>query len=121
MNELEQEVKAVEAEAVKVATEVKTEVVKVIDEVKPEAVKIVGAVKAEAKKWTQEITAEEKLAFREAEAKYLRAQMEINRLLEITKGAQKDFSTNMEAVMKKYVLSPAEWALDQVELIFKKM
>ena len=113
---IETEVKAVEAEVVKVEGEVKTEVVKVAEEVKAEVVKVEG----EVKKLTQELTADEKLAIREIENAYLKAQIEINRLSQITKEAQQKFTTTVEGLAKKYVLNPVEWAFDNIELIWKK-
>ena len=104
---VEGEVKAVEAE-----------VVKVVEEVKAEVVKVVEAIKPEVKKLTQEITAEEKLAIREIENEYLKAQMEIQRLSTITQGAQKKFTDTVEALVKKYGVAPAEWVFDNLKLIF---
>lgn len=118
--ELANEVKAVEAEAEKVVSEVKTEVVKVAEEVKTEAAKLVGDAKVEVKKLTQEITAEEKLAIREIENKYLKAQIEISRLSQITQQAQREFTSSVENLTKKYVVDPLEWFFDNAELIFKK-
>jgi hypothetical protein len=106
---IETEVKAAEAEVVKVAEEVKAEVVKVADE-----------VKAEVKKVTQELSAEEKLAIREIENGYLKAQIEINRLTQITQKAQKDFESTVKTLTTKYVIDPAEWLFDNVALIFRK-
>lgn len=117
---LAEEVKAVETKAEAVASEVKTEVVKVAEEVKTEATKLVGEAKTEATKIFQEITAEEKLAIREIENKYLKAQIEITRLSQITSQAQKDFTTTVENLTKKYVVTPAEWFFDNAELLFKR-
>ena len=114
--ELENEIKAVEQKAEAVVAEVKTEVVKVAEEVKAEVVKVEG----EVKKLTQELTADEKLAIREIENAYLKAQIEINRLSQITKEAQQKFTTTVEGIAKKYVLNPVEWAFDNIELIWKK-
>ena len=113
---IETEVKAVEAEVVKVEGEVKTEVVKVAEEVKAEVVKVEG----EVKKLTQELSADEKLAIREVENAYLKAQIEINRLSTITKEAQQKFTSIVEGLAKKYVLEPSVWAFDNIELIWKK-
>lgn len=118
--ELANEVKAAEAEAEKVVSEVKTEIVKVAEEAKVEAVKLVGEVKAEVKKLTQELTSDEKLVIREIENKYLKAQIEITRLSQITSQAQKDFTSTVEGLTKKYAVAPAEWLFDNAELIFKK-
>ena len=117
---LETEVKAAETKVEAVASEVKTEVVKVAEEIKTEVVKLAGEAKAEAKKLTQEITAEEKLAIRELENKYLKAQIEINRLSQITQNAQREFTTTVETMTRKYVVDPAEWLFDNAELIFKR-
>ena len=106
---IETEVKAVEAEVVKVA-----------EEAKNEAKAVVADVKAEVKKVTQELTAEEKLAIREIENAYLKAQMEINRLATITQKAQKDFTDTVAKLTTKYVIDPAEWVFDNVSLIFRK-
>ena len=109
MSALENEVKAVELKAEAVASEVKEKVENLL-----------GEVKAEAKKVTQELTAEEKLFIRETENAYLKAQIEINRLSQITQKAQKDFTENVENLSKKYLLNPAEWIFDNVALIFRK-
>ena len=114
--ELENEIKAVEQKAEAVVAEVKTEVVKVAEEVKAEVVKVEG----EVKKLTQELTADEKLVIREIENAYLKAQIEINRLSQITKEAQQKFTTTVEGLAKNYVLNPVEWAFDNIELIWKK-
>jgi hypothetical protein len=117
---LENEVKEIEQKAEAVVAEVKTEAAKVEGEVVAEAKKIEGAVVAEVKKLTQELSADEKLAIREIENQYLKAQIEINRLSQITKEAQQKFTTIVEGLAKKYVLNPAEWVFDNVELIWKK-
>lgn len=109
MSALENEVKAVELKAEAVASEVKEKVENLL-----------GEVKAEAKKVTQELTAEEKLFIRETENAYLKAQIEINRLSQITQKAQKDFTEHVENLSKKYLLNPAEWIFDNVALIFRK-
>jgi type IV secretory pathway VirB4 component len=103
-------------EVQEVVKEVKAEVVKVEGEVVAEVAKIEKAVE----KVIQELTAEEKLAIREIENAYLKAQMEIQRLSEITKKAQKDFTETVEKLTKKYVVNPATWLFDNVELVFKK-
>ncbi len=117
---LETEVKSIEAEAEKVTGEVKAEAVKVAEEVKAEVVKVAEKVSTEAKKTTQELTAEEKLAIREIENGYLKAQIEINRLTQITQKAQKDFESTVKALTTKYVIDPADWLFDNVALIFKR-
>src|ERR1035437_1057359 len=93
---VEAEVKAVEAEVVAVAEKAAVEV----------------------KKLTQELTAEEKLAIREIENEYLKAQMEIQRLSQITQGAQKKFTDTVETLVKKYGVEPATWVFDNLKLIF---
>ena len=99
-----------------IETEVKAEVVKVAEEVKAEVVKVAE----EVKKITQELSAEEKLAIREIENGYLKAQIEINRLTQITQKAQKDFESTVKALTTKYVIDPADWLFDNVALIFKR-
>jgi len=106
---VETEVKAVETTIVKVAEEVKAEVVKVAEE-----------VKAEVKKLTQELTAEEKLAIREIEVAYLKAQGQIQSLVQTTTKAQADFTKTVEDLTKKYALDPALYVFDNVLLQFKK-
>lgn len=106
---LQEEVKAVE-----------TKVEEVAGEVKVEATKLVEEVKTEVKKLTQELTTEEKLFIRETENKYLKAQIELNRLSQIAGQAQRDFSSKVEELTKRYLLNPAEYIFDNVELIFKK-
>jgi type IV secretory pathway VirB4 component len=100
-----------------------TVIEKVKEEVKAveaEVVKVVEAVLPEAKKLTQEITAEEKLAIREIENLYLKTQMEIQRLSQITQKAQQDFTKTIEDLVKKYVVSPAEWVFDNLKLQFTR-
>ena len=100
-----------------------TVIEKVKEEVKAvevEVVRVVEAVLPEAKKLTQEITAEEKLAIREIENLYLKTQMEIQRLSQITQKAQQDFTKTIEDLVKKYVVSPAEWVFDNLKLQFTR-
>src|SRR5258708_1886119 len=99
---VEQEAKEVQQEVVKFAEEVKAEVSKVVDKV------------------VQEISAEEKLVIREIENEYLKAQIEINRLSQITQNAQKRFTDTVEGLVKRYAVSPAEWIFDNVSLTFKR-
>jgi type IV secretory pathway VirB4 component len=106
---IENVAKAVEGEVVKVAEEIKAEVAKVVEAVKPEVQKLV-----------QELSAEEKLALREIENGYLKAQMEIQRLSQITQAAQQNFTKNVEALTKKYVVDPSSWLFDNVLLQFKR-
>lgn len=113
-------VQEVEAKVEAVAAEVKTEAVKVEGEVVSEVKAIVPDVKAEVAKIIQELSAEEKLAIREVENAYLKAQIEIQRLSQITKEAQQKFTTLIEGFAKKYVLNTAEWVFDNVALIWKK-
>ena len=86
--------------------------------VEAEVVAVAEKAAAEVKKLTQELTAEEKLAIREIENEYLKAQMEIQRLSQITQGAQKKFTDTVENLVHKYTVSPAEWAFDNLKLIF---
>jgi hypothetical protein len=96
----------------------------VVKAVEAEVVKVVegvaAAVKPEVKKLVQELTAEEKLAIREIENEYLKAQMEIQRISQITQGAQKKFTDTVESLVKKYGVTPAEWVFDNVKLIFTR-
>ena len=103
----------VEQEVKKIATAVETAVAPVAKAVKAEVAKVV-------EKTTQEITADEKLIIRELENGYLKAQIEINRLSQITQSAQKDFTANVEALTKKYVVDPASWVFDNVKLQFTR-
>jgi type IV secretory pathway VirB4 component len=111
---------SIEAEVVVEAKKGKAEVVKVAKEVEAEVVKVVEAVKPEVQTLVQEITAEEKLAIREIENTYLKAQMEIQRLSQITQKAQADFTKTVEALTTKYVVEPATWLFDNVALRFTK-
>jgi hypothetical protein len=88
--------------------------------VKQEVVEVAEEVKAEVVKATQELGAEEKLVIREIENEYLKAQIEINRLSQITQNAQKRFTDTVENLVKKYAVSPAEWVFDNVSLTFKR-
>lgn len=94
--------------------------VDVIEAVEAEVVKVAEEVKAEAVKLTQELTAEEKLGIRELENEYLKAQMEIQRLSQITQGAQKKFTETVDSLVKKYEVSPAEWVFDNLKLVFTR-
>ena len=107
-----------------VPQEVAAEVEKVAVAAEKVVAPVAKAVKAEVakavEKTTQEISAEEKLAIRELENAYLKAQIEINRLSQITQKAQQDFTANVEALTKRYVVDPASWVFDNVSLIFRK-
>ena len=99
----------------------------VVNEVVAEVKSVEGAVVAEVakvekavEKVLQELTAEEKLAIREIENSYLKASMEIQRLSQTTQKAQQDFTATVERLTKKYVVDPATWLFDNVELVFKK-
>ena len=87
------------------------------DTVKPESA---GGVALPAKT-SQEISTEEKLIVREIENEYLKAQMEIQRLSQITQAAQKKFTTTVETMTKKYAIDPATFIFDNVALVFKKI
>jgi copper chaperone CopZ len=106
---VETEVKAVEAEVVKVEGEVIAEVKKVVEE-----------VKAEVKQAIVTLTAEEKLAIREIEVVYLKAQGQIQSLSQATQKAQADFTKIVEDLTKKYLISPSEYVFDNVSLLFRK-
>lgn len=114
---LVQEVEALAKEAAEkvegVATEVKAEVVKVVEEVKTDVVK-------EVEKIRQELSTEEKLAIRELENTYLKAQIEINRLSTVTQKSQQEFTKTVENLTRKYVINPAEWVFDNVDLYFRR-
>ena len=99
---------------------VEAEVKALEGEVVAKVEKMAEKAAVEVKKLTQELTAEEKLAIREIENEYLKAQMEIQRLSQITQGAQKNFTDTVESLVKKYGVSPAEWVFDNVSLIFKR-
>jgi hypothetical protein len=92
----------------------------VVEAVKQEVVKVAEEVKAEVVKAAQDINAEEKLVIREIENEYLKAQIEINRLSQITQNAQKNFTSTVEGLAKKYAMAPAEWVFDNVSLTFKR-
>ena len=97
------------------------EVVKAVEgEVAAVAEKVEAVAEKVVEKFTQELTADEKLAIREIENAYLKAQIEINRLSQITQKAQGDFTANVEKLTKKYAVDPATWLFDNVELIFRK-
>lgn len=108
------EAKKIEAKVEAVAGEVKAEVVKVAEEVKAAVIKVVDKV-------TQEISSEEKLAIRDVENEYLKAQLQIQTLSQTTQRAQAKFTSIVEGLTKKYVVDPASWVFDNVELKFKKL
>jgi hypothetical protein len=103
-----------------VITAVEAEVKKVEGEVVAEVKAVEAAVEKVVEKVTQELTADEKLAIREIENAYLKAQIEINRLSQITQKAQGDFTKTVEDLTRKYAVNPAEWIFDNVALLFKK-
>jgi hypothetical protein len=119
MSEVETVVKAVEAEVTKVEGEVVAEVKKIEADARCFPCES-PSVKAEAKKLTQVLSADEKLMIREVENSYLKAQMEIQRLSQITQKAQQDFTKIVEDLTRRYLLNPAEWLFDNVSLEFKK-
>jgi hypothetical protein len=97
------------------------EVVKAVEtEVKAVEGEVVAVAEKVIEKVTQELSAEEKLAIREIENTYLKAQMEISRLSQITQKAQADFTKTVEDLTKKYVINPAVWVFDNVSLTFRK-
>lgn len=106
------------AEAQKVVEEVKTVaeavVAKVEEKVEEKAVVVEKAAKVD-------ITAEEKLFLREAELEYLKATMEIQRLNKITEDKSKSYSTFIETLLTKYVLSKTEYVFDATVNAFKKL
>ena len=99
---------------------VEAEVVAEVKAVEGEVVAEVAKAEKFVEAVRQELSAEEKLAIREIENAYLKAQMEIQRLSQITQKAQKDFTDTVEKLTKKYVVDPATWLFDNVELVFKK-
>jgi|ERR1035437_7406099 hypothetical protein len=99
---VQEAVKAVEGEVVKVAEEVKSAVTKTVEKV------------------TQELSTDEKLAIREIENSYLKAQLQVQALSQTTQKAQVDFTRVVENLARKYVLDPSVWVFDNVELIWKK-
>jgi hypothetical protein len=101
-------------------SELVNEVVAEVKAVEGEVVAEVAKVEKAVEKVLQELTAEEKLAIREIENAYLKAQMEIQRLSQITQKAQKDFTDTVEKLTKKYAIDPAIWLFDNVDLLFKK-
>ena len=118
--EVEGAVKAVEQESEKVIAKT-VEALNEAKHVTSVAVeKVEAAVEKVVEKVLQELTADEKLAIREIENGYLKTQMEINRLSQITQKAQKDFTDKVEFLTKKYAVDPATWIFDNVELIFRK-
>src|ERR1700676_3766134 len=92
----------------------------VVEEVKQEIVKIAEEVKAEVVKAVQELSAEEKLGIREIENSYLKAQVEITRLSQITSKAQSDFTATVEQLTKRYAIDPSVWIFDNVKLQFTR-
>ncbi len=99
---------------------VEGEAKKIEGEVVAEAKKVEAVVEKVVEKVLQELTTEEKLFIREIENNYLKTQMEINRLSQITQTAQRNYTVKVEELTKKYVVDPATWIFDNVELIFRK-
>jgi hypothetical protein len=108
---METELKAAEAEVVKVAEEAKAEVVKVAEEVK-------AVVVPEVKKAIVAITAEEKLILAEAEVEFLKATMEIQRLSKITEAKGKEYQAAVDAMLVKYGLSKLDYLFDGIRKVF---
>ena len=46
--------------------------------------------------------------------------MEIQRLSQITQGAQKKFTDTVEALVKKYAVDPNVWLFDNLKLQFNR-
>jgi prophage antirepressor-like protein len=109
-------------ETVVKAVEEKVEAV--VEAVKEEAKSVAEAVKTEVapevQKTTQVISVDERLFIRELENSYLKAQMEISKLSQVTQGAQAKFTAKVEELTKKYAVDPAEWVFDNIELVFRK-
>lgn len=107
-----------------VATEVEEKIEAVVGEVVTKAEAIAEEVVAEVKKVAErirvDINTEEKLAVRELENNFLKAQMEMTRLQGLIQQYQKSFTSNIEGLTKKYVINPAEFVFDSIELAFKK-
>lgn len=107
------ELKTFEQKVENTAVAVEEKVVETMKTVEEKVVKVVEKV-------FQELTSEEKLAIREIENSYLKAQIEINRLSQVTQKAQGDFTAKVESLTKKYVIDPATWEFNNVDLIFRK-
>lgn len=112
---------AVEGEVKTVADEVVAGTKEVVADVKEEAKKIEDKVEEKVKAAVVDITADEKLFLREAELEYLKAQMEIQRLQNITTAKSKEYQAFIEGLTKKYVVSKAEYVFDAVINAFKKL
>lgn len=67
-----------------------------------------------------DITDAEKLVIRTVENEYLKAQMEIRRLSDVAVNAQRQFTSTVESLVKKYAVDPVVHVFDAVELAFKK-
>lgn len=100
--------------------EIVNEAVAEVKKIEGEVVAEVKKVEAVAERLVQELSAEEKLAIRDLENKYLKAQMEIQRLSKIVQDTQAEYTKITESLVKKYVIDPATWLFDNAELVFKK-
>jgi ABC-type nitrate/sulfonate/bicarbonate transport system substrate-binding protein len=91
-----------------------------VEKAKEEVVNVAEEAKAVAEKVTQELSSEEKLFIRETENTYLKAQIEVNRLSQVTQKAQEDFTKKVEELTRKYAVDPSLWLFDNVKLSFRR-
>lgn len=96
--------------------------------VEADAKKIEQKLAATAKKVRVDITTEEKLFLRDAEAEFLRAQVEIKDLQSKiqscavkAEAASKKYTAKLEELIKKYGIDKAEMLFDNIENAFKAL
>jgi hypothetical protein len=127
---VETEMKAVEeavvTEAKKAETTIEAETKTVAGDVEKEVKKVSTEVKAEVKRTRVDITTEEKLFLRDAEAAFLRAQVEIRdfqaRIKDcVTKSesATRVYTAKIDELVKKYAINKTEMMFDNLENAFK--
>jgi hypothetical protein len=79
---------------------------------------ILPVAPAASEKTTQEITDIEKLGLREIENEYLKAQVQLTSLNNITHNAQKKFTSTVEGLLNKYALDADKFQFDNLALKF---
>lgn len=121
---MENEIQKVETEVKDVIAEVKDKLADVYHDAKKFETAAIAAVKtdvAKVKEIVQELSGEEKLVLREIEVIFLKAQADFNKSAQTIKEAQQKYNAILDAICKKYVIIPSEWAWDNVQLLFKKL
>jgi hypothetical protein len=120
--------KKAEETVVAEAKEVEGGVKDVVTAVETEVKAVEQKVATTVKRVRVDITTEEKLALRDAEASFLRAQVEIRDFqarikdsMAKAESASKVFTERLESLVKKYSIDKASQVFDNIENCFKKL